>query len=220
MFLQLLAVLGTIFGFLFLTLSIAAGLYYVSELVEEYSEPTRRFLNRTIYAVIATYALLLVFDSFPFFLTCFSIASHVVYAQNLRKFPFISLSSPTFVASCVLVALNHYLWLRHFNNNDVPVRFRMDPGYRAPRRTSLAEVTSFFALCVWFIPFALFVSLSAGDNVLPTAMGKKDDDARDAVTRKASSLLKVLIDSVRSYFHSVARVFGIRASRHNDGLAL
>ena len=35
---------------------------------------------------------------------------------------------------------------------------------------SLTEVSTFFALFVWLVPMALFVSLSAGDNVLPTTI--------------------------------------------------
>lgn len=33
---------------------------------------------------------------------------------------------------------------------------------------TFTEVASYFGLCVWLVPFALFVSLSAGDNVLPS----------------------------------------------------
>ena len=43
---------------------------------------------------------LLVFDRFPFFLTAFSIFAHIIYSTNLRRFPFISLTSPSFIASC------------------------------------------------------------------------------------------------------------------------
>jgi len=33
---------------------------------------------------------------------------------------------------------------------------------------SLFQVFAFFTLGLWMVPFAFFVSLSAGDNVLPT----------------------------------------------------
>ena len=33
---------------------------------------------------------------------------------------------------------------------------------------TFTEIASFFGLCVWLVPFALFVSLSAGENVLPS----------------------------------------------------
>ena len=44
MFLQLLSYIGAIVGFVLLVLSIAS-LYYISELVEEHTEPTKRLLK-------------------------------------------------------------------------------------------------------------------------------------------------------------------------------
>ncbi|SCU90058.1 LADA_0F01530g1_1 [Lachancea dasiensis] len=214
MILQALSYAGTLLGFLFLTLSIAAGLYYISELVEEHSEPTKRFLTKAIYAVISLHVLLLVLDGFPFKLSVFSIASYLVYFQNLKHFPFISLTSVTFLASCILVGLNHYLWFQHFNNTEIPPQFRYDPNYLPRRRASFAEVASFFGICVWFVPFALFVSLSAGDNVLPTTtsgLTKKNEDlGKDSpkFRKKATGLVRVVIDSIREYFYILARVFG------------
>lgn len=218
MLLQLLSFFGIIFGFLFLTLSIASGLYYISELVEEYSEPTKRFLTHSIYAVISIYCLLLIFDQFPFKLSIFSIVSCLIYLQNLRYFPFISLTSPIFITSCGLVILNHYLWFKHFNNTEIPPQFRFDPNYIPKRRASFSEVASFFGICVWFIPFALFVSLSAGDNILPMSIPKKnnDDDYNHPILRKkATGLAKTVINGVRNYFYSIVRIFGIRDHKYN-----
>jgi hypothetical protein len=55
------------------------------------------------------------------------------------------------------------------------------PGYRpawdnnkkAPPRwdeedVSFGDVATFFGICVWLLPFYLFLSLSANDNVLPS----------------------------------------------------
>lgn len=33
---------------------------------------------------------------------------------------------------------------------------------------TFTQIASFFGICVWLVPFALFVSLSAGENVLPS----------------------------------------------------
>lgn len=33
---------------------------------------------------------------------------------------------------------------------------------------TFTEVASYFGICIWLVPFALFVSLSAGENVLPS----------------------------------------------------
>ncbi|NXO86919.1 TX261 protein, partial [Sitta europaea] len=51
----------------------------------------------------------------------------------------------------VLVLLNHYLAFQFF----------------AEEFYLFSEVLAYFTFCLWLIPFAFFVSLSAGENVLP-----------------------------------------------------
>jgi hypothetical protein len=157
---------GLLLGFLFLTLAIASGLYYLSELVEEHSVLARKTLSRMIYAVITFQILLTAIDRLPLTLSALSIASHILYHQNLRRFPWVKLTDPIFLASCVLVLINHYAWYRHFSAPpSVPVRYNF---YDRPSVPSFTEIASFFGLQVWLVPFALFVSLSAGENVLPS----------------------------------------------------
>jgi hypothetical protein len=160
-------------GFIFLTLAIASGLYYLSEVVEEHSVFAKRILTRLIYGLIAIQTLLLVVDRLPWLPSLVSIASHAIYLQNLRRFPVVKLTDPIFVSSCVLVLVNHWLWFRHFSQ---PPKYDYSPGrggrydYYNPAATApnFTEIASFFGLMVWLVPFALFVSLSAGENVLPS----------------------------------------------------
>src|SRR3954453_12149794 len=109
--LPLVGYLGLALGFCFLTLSIASGLYYLSELVEEHSVFSAKLLRRLIYGIIAVHILLL-FDSFPWHLTALGVISHLCYMSNLRHFPFVKLSDPLFILSCVLVLTNHWVWFR------------------------------------------------------------------------------------------------------------
>lgn len=230
MLLQFLSYAGTVLGFSFLTLAIASALYYISEIVEEHSEPTKRFLTKAIYALIGLLILLIIFDSLPLKLSLFSIASHVIYYQNLRTFPFISLTSLSFLASCVCVVINHYLWFKYFNDTVVPPQFRYDPNYIPKRRATFSEVSSFFGICVWFIPFALFVSLSAGDYILPTstndqAFAKKTDSTsgdKDTprLRKKAVGLARVVINSIRTNIHSMVRIFGFELDPGHGRLAV
>lgn len=167
----------------------ASGLYYLSELVEEHTVFSKRLLNQLIYAVVGLQLLLCIFDGFPFLLSALSVGSHVIYAQNLRRFPIVKLTDPIFLLSCCkksplppkihfsddsnpgepgLVLLNHYLWFVHFS---APPRQRYKQNYygvRDPSMPSFTEIASYFGLCVWLVPFALFVSLSAGEYVLPS----------------------------------------------------
>ncbi|KAF7188100.1 Protein SVP26 [Pseudocercospora fuligena] len=168
--LPLLGYLGLLLGFLFLTLAIASGLYYLSELVEEHTVLSKKLLYRLIYGVVTIQILLAAVDRFPLRLSLFSIASHGVYSLNLRRFPVVKLTEPVFLASCALVLLNHWLWFRHFSNP--PTTTFGSPGrysyYETRDMPTFTEIASFFGLNVWLVPFALFVSLSAGENVLPS----------------------------------------------------
>ncbi|KAI7260383.1 DUF396-domain-containing protein [Hortaea werneckii] len=170
--LPLLGYVGLALGFLFLTLAIASGLYYLSELVEEHTVISKRILTRLIYAVIALQLLLALVDAFPYPLSALSIASHIVYLQNLRRFPIVKLSDPIFLTSCVLVLANHWLWFRHFSQGPQQGRGshqdRYGGYYSRQEIPTFTEIASFFGLQVWLVPFALFVSLSAGEYVLPS----------------------------------------------------
>lgn len=98
--LPLVGYLGSIVGFCFLTLAIASGLYYLSELVEEHTVIAKRLLTRLIYGIIGLQAVLWLVDGFPLGLTLMSIVSHVVYLGNMRRFPFVHLTDPLFILSC------------------------------------------------------------------------------------------------------------------------
>ena len=158
--------LGLLLGFLFLTLAIASGLYYLSEIVEEHTVIAKKILTRMIYAVIALQLLLAAVDRFPLGLSALSIISHVVYLQNLRRFPVVKLTDPIFLLSCALVVANHWLWFRHFSVPPTSTpRYNFYDQQDVP---SFTEIASFFGLTIWLVPFALFVGLSAGENVLPS----------------------------------------------------
>jgi len=82
-------------------------------------------------------------------------------------------------SNTVLVLLNHYFWFRQFSH---PVHFPSSSPFHRTSRASpttrfdayfpvgptFTEVASYFGICVWLVPFSLFVSLSAGENVLPS----------------------------------------------------
>ncbi|KAL1793371.1 hypothetical protein ACET3X_008353 [Alternaria dauci] len=165
--LPLLGYVGVILGFAFLTLAIASGLYYLSELVEEHTVLAKKLLYRLIYGVVGIQVLLLVVDRFPIGLSALSVVSHVIYAQNLRRFPIVKLTDPLFLVSCALVIANHYLWFRHFSAPPANT-YSSYPYSRDVNIPTFTEIASYFGLCVWLVPFALFVSLSAGENVLPS----------------------------------------------------
>jgi hypothetical protein len=165
--------------------------------------------------------LLCLIDSFPFKLSVLSIISHVVYLGNMRKFPIVRLSDPLFLSSCgmyppqyphgrrliqvVLVLLNHYVWFRHFSD---PSNVAPQSRYDTSNVPTFTEIASYFGICVWLVPFSLFVSLSAGDNVLPTmgseAPGMGGSDGRN----KRQGMIKVLVDGVLGWIGEVSKMAG------------
>lgn len=262
--------IAAVVAFLFVTLSLASGLLYVAELVEEHSRLAKLIGQRTIYTVIVLHVLFCAFDGLPWHLTIFGVVCHLVYLQNFSKtWPFISLTSAKFIASCLLVILDHFAWFFYFaeraKHAASPIaRHSRQPGYRpgSPswdarygggnsayakyaglRELSFMDVATFFGVCVWLVPFFLFLSLSANDNVLPSlgeqAPAIKTTAASDtgspnpnlriqppsafgspsAAPSQRSSILKVALDPLLSLIPRIGSAAKYRSSRsQRDGL--
>lgn len=138
--------------------------------MEEHTVASKRILTYLIYSISALHLVLFAVDRLPLALSALSIASHAVYYQNLRRFPVVKLTDPIFLVSCVLVLGNHWFWFRHFS---LPANHGRTGGGRYAWESrddvpTFTEIASFFGLGVWLVPFALFVSLSAGENILPS----------------------------------------------------
>ncbi|KAF2405530.1 DUF396-domain-containing protein [Trichodelitschia bisporula] len=227
--LPLVGFVGVGLGFVFLTLAIASGLYYLSEIVEEHTVFAKKLLNQLIYAVIGLQVLLILVDGFPLGLSALSIASHVVYRQNLRRFPVVKLTDPMFLLSCVLVLLNHYLWFTHFQAPPRHTTYSPSsaPAYFYDPSTlpTFTEIASYFGLCVWLVPFALFVGLSAGENVLPSmgseyATGEGSSFVRAGSEPSGSGvggprlvregMAKAAVNRVREWFGETGELLGVQ----------
>ncbi|KAI9034237.1 TEX261 protein [Hyaloraphidium curvatum] len=150
-YLYYMSYLGSALGFCFMTLSLAAGLYYLAEFVEEYSTLSKKIIRYTLWTLVVLHIPLLVVDRFPWWRVGFGILCHLFYSLLLKTFPMISLTSPEFIGSCVLAVGDHFLWFNYFSS----------------RYASFWEISTFFGIFVWLVPFMFFVSLSAADNVLP-----------------------------------------------------
>ncbi|KAJ6598833.1 transmembrane adaptor Erv26-domain-containing protein [Mycena vulgaris] len=159
-------------AFAFVTLSLASGLLYVSELIEEHSRLAKVIGQRGIYVILLLHGALYLSDSLPLTHIAFSACCHIVYLQNFsHTWPLISLTSPTFIASCLLVIGDHFLWFFHFARVSQDARHnRSFRGAPPPKGVpGFTEIATFFGICVWAAPLFLFLSLSANDNALPVA---------------------------------------------------
>merc|ERR1719204_1738752 len=105
-----------------------------------------------IISVIAVYVGLFMFENLPTSLVAGGLVAQVGHLALLSSFPLFSVSSPSFILSVVMVLINHYFAFSHFGENYYP----------------FSEVMAYFTICMWLVPFAFFVSLSANENVLPT----------------------------------------------------
>jgi hypothetical protein len=188
-------------------------------------------LTRLIYGIIVVQLFLWLFDGFPFTLSLLSAVSHLVYASNLRRFPIVKLSDPLFIISCILVCINHWVWFRYFSR---PAPTQGASAWRRPytpdydNMPTFTEVASYFGLCVWLVPFALFVSLSAGDNVLPSmgseyATGdlRRDDPLASSASVKGKSknigLAKALVDNIRDWASETGELMGFYKGERTRG---
>ncbi|KAK3806288.1 MAG: DUF396-domain-containing protein [Benniella sp.] len=172
--LTLISYAGAVVAFLFATLSLACGLYYLAELVEEYTVMTKKVIKGLTLTVVVLHLSLWLLDGMPFTKIMFSLGCHAIYSLNLANFPYISLLSAPFLLSCVLVLVDHFMWFQHFSHHYY----------------SFMSIASFFGICVWLIPFVYFISLSANDNALPSF--DKSQDNR----QKKNGLLKNLFGSL------------------------
>jgi hypothetical protein len=103
MFIDALAYLGVLLGFLFLALCLASGLYYIAEFIEENTVLFKRILTYLINIVMGIH-LLLVFD-LKLLQLLFSLVCVIVYSLMLTDFPQVQIQSPVFLisAGCFLL---------------------------------------------------------------------------------------------------------------------
>uniref|UniRef100_A0AAZ3S6S1 Protein TEX261 n=1 Tax=Oncorhynchus tshawytscha TaxID=74940 RepID=A0AAZ3S6S1_ONCTS len=179
-FIYLLSWLSLVIQISFVTLAIAAGLYYLAELIEEYTVATSRIIKYMILFSTGVLSGLYLFEGFPWLMMGCGLFTNLVYFGLLQTFPYILLSSPNFILSCgehqrpaaaeaetILVVLNHYMAFQYFAAEYYP----------------FSEVLAYFTICLWIIPFSFFVSLSAGENVLPSTMQQGDDVVSNYFTK-------------------------------------
>lgn len=174
---------STLVQIIFVTLAIAAGLYYLAELVEEYTVLTAKIIRYITWFTVVIYLGLFFFEDLNLTMLVCGLISQILHLILLNTFPFFALSSAPFILDIALVLINHYLAFQFFGENYYP----------------FAEVMAYFTLCLWLVPFAFFVSLSANENVLPTLSEQRP-------------LLSDENDVVSNYFQRKEKKYGLLAA--------
>ncbi|GLV43999.1 uncharacterized protein CBL_12705 [Carabus blaptoides fortunei] len=163
----------------FCTVAIAAGLYYLAELVEEFTVTAKKCIWWLNTVVTGLYVCLWIFEGLPFVMVTCGLAAQASHFLILQNFPFVSLLSPSFLIGFCLIFVNHFFAFQYF----------------AGMYHSFSEVMTYFTLCLWLVPFALFISLSANENVLPMTSEKRDPLTTD--------------DVVTNYFSKRGKKYGL-----------
>lgn len=179
-FLYMLSWVATVLQICFVTLAIAAGLYYLAELVEEYSVMTAKVIRWMVIITLLTYIGLFLFEDLPPLMVGCGILAQISHLALLSSFPYFAVTSPSFLFAVVMVLVNHYLAFQHFGENYYP----------------FSEVMAYFSICMWLVPFTFFVSLSANENVLPTFAERRP-------------LLSEDNDLVSNYFSKKEKKYGL-----------
>lgn len=183
-FLSLLSYFSLLVQICFVTVSIAAGLYYLAELVEEYTVMSKKVITWMIMGSVLLYIIFIFTERFTWTLILCGLGSQALHAAILKNFPYVKFLSPCFLGAVILLLANHYLAFIYFQQQFHP----------------FTEVMAYFTLCLWLVPFALFVSLSANDNVLPTSNERTHLlSDNDVVTNYFSSRKKIGLLSLFNY---------------------
>ncbi|KAK3096222.1 hypothetical protein FSP39_024613 [Pinctada imbricata] len=159
----------------------AAGLFYLAELVEEYTVMTAKIIKYMITATTIVFIGLLLFEEFPLSMIVVGLLGNIAYFFVLQTFPYFDISSPSFILSIIFVIANHYFAFSHFSSVWYP----------------FSDVLAYFTICLWVVPFAFFVSLSANENVLPTVTEGRINSMSDEA------------DVVSNYFKRKGKKYGL-----------
>ncbi|KAI8607877.1 transmembrane adaptor Erv26-domain-containing protein [Chytriomyces sp. MP71] len=159
-FIHLLVYVGAALGFVFLVLSLASGLYYLAEIIEENTVAAKK-------TIIGCHVILAVYDHMSWLRIAISIGCHLVYSLLLGTFPNVQLDDPYFILTCVLAVVDHFMWFFWFAEANHFHRFM--------------DIAAFFGLMVWLVPFMFFISLSANENTLPAFASARSNKKQNLV---------------------------------------
>lgn len=97
----------------FVTVSFAAGLYYISEIVEEYTEKAKKIIRIMSFVTIVLYFLLMT-ENFSWLIIICGLLAQGAHLVILSGFPNIKILSLEFWCAILLLFVNHYLAYSHF----------------------------------------------------------------------------------------------------------
>eukprot|EP01059_Diplonema_ambulator_P007635 TRINITY_DN17119_c0_g1_i1.p1 TRINITY_DN17119_c0_g1~~TRINITY_DN17119_c0_g1_i1.p1 ORF type:complete len:216 (+),score=58.35 TRINITY_DN17119_c0_g1_i1:33-650(+) len=170
--------LGFFVCMIFLSISLASGLYYAAELAEENTVMARKVLKYWIVAVCVVHVLLWLVDGMPFWQCFWGLAANAAYSTLLHEYPFVKFFAPPAIASILLFCIDTCQWYLYFIDDGTP-------GY------SVSMIIGFFGTMVWPVPFGFFVTLSLSDQGLP-GLGTINNRGDQSIQKKRRGILGIL----------------------------
>lgn len=179
-----------------LALALAAGLYFVAELAEEFPSTTGKILKYSL-AVVTVLQVVLWIDGLPWFECVAELVALVAYASMLQTFPFVQFVSLPTVSSMLLFLATNLFWLRYF------IRSEHD----------MLSIIGYFVIMVWTVPCGLFISLSVNDNTLPGLIGQSSPASNGlsdlSSSGKKKSIFRTVFDYIYENLTILANTFGV-----------
>lgn len=95
----------------------AAGIYYIAELVEEYTVIAKKTIRSLIIFDVVIYCLFIFTENFSWSMIVFGLLAQLVHNLILRNFPFVKFISIEFLLAIVILLINHYFAFNYFQEN-------------------------------------------------------------------------------------------------------
>lgn len=94
----------------------AAGLYYIAELVEEYTSAARKMIIMMISFTMFVYVMFIFCDDLPWSMIIMGFVTQFLHLSIMSSFPFIKFLSLPFIGTVVCLIANHLLAFQFFTS--------------------------------------------------------------------------------------------------------
>lgn len=89
----------------------------MAELVEEYTVIAKKTITWMIIFTTLIYILLIFFDKLPWSMIGGGLLAQGMHAIIIKNFPFVKFMSVSFITTCILLIVNHWLAFTFFTSN-------------------------------------------------------------------------------------------------------
>lgn len=95
----------------------AAGLYYLAELVEEFTVIAKKVISYFILSTTLIYTLFIFFDGLPWSMVLCGLLAQCMHAFIMTGFPYVRFLSIPFIGAFTMLLVNHWLAFEYFAAN-------------------------------------------------------------------------------------------------------